>query len=510
MNHIMRKAIILVILVSAFIHQGSSRNQSSSYWPTNEWRTSTPEEQGLDSEQLVKLFDFVEENEINIHSLLITRNGFVVLDAYFYPNSQGILHDLASVTKSITSTLIGIALDKGDIKSVKQRVLDFFPERKIANLDENKKNLTIEHLLTMTTGFCRDFNHGERQLEQMRRTEDWVQFMLDQPLLTKPGTEFAYCSGASQLLSAIISEATGMSALDFARTHLFEPLNIQDVIWPADPQGNNTGWGDFFMHSKDMAKIGYLFLNEGKWKDKQVISAEWIKQATKQRITLADGEGYGYRWWMPDELPGLYEARGRGGQRICVLPEKNFVVVFTGSGFEPGDIGGFIMASEQSGQSIPENPEGYKLLQKKIKEAAKAPTPKPVPEMPPAARKISGRTYLLEPNDLGLISFSLSFEKRDEASLRLIEDDHEETNPIGLDGLYRFSPNSRFGLPEALRGHWESDQEFYLEYHEFANNHLFRIWFHFEGNSASMKIIENTGLVNATIKARVKNSGSSQ
>ena len=504
MKHIIRKAIILIILISAFICQGPSKSQSSSYWPTHEWRTSTPEEQGLDSEQMAKLFDFVEENEINIHSLLIVRNGYAVLEAYFYPNSKGILHDLASVTKSITSTLIGIAIDKGYIKSVKQRVLDFFPERKIANLDENKKSLTIEHLLTMTTGFCPDFNHGERQLEQMRRSEDWIQFMLDQPLLSKPGTEFAYCSGASQLLSAIITRATGMSALDFARKHLFEPLGIQDVIWPADPQGNNTGWGDFFMHSKDMAKIGYLFLNKGRWEGKQVISAEWAKQATKQHITLADGEGYGYRWWLPNELPGLYEARGRGGQRICVLPEKNIVAVFTGSGFEPGDIGGFIVASGRSDKPIPENSEGYKLLQRKIKEAAKAPAAKPVPEMPPTAREISGRIYIAEPNDLGLITFSLSFEKRDEASLRLIEDDHEETNPIGLDGVFRFSNNSRFGLPEALRGYWESDQEFYLEYNEFANNHLFRIWIHFGGDSASMRIIENTGLMNTTITARVK------
>lgn len=503
MKFIIRTVIILVILINILICFGSTKNQSS-YWPMQQWRTSTPEEQGMDSEQLVKLFDFIEEQEINIHSLLIVRNGYAVLDAYFYPYSKGILHDLASVTKSITSTLIGIALDKGYIKNVNQPVLDFFPERKIVNLDENKKNLTIEHLLKMTTGFCRNFSQRERQLERMRQTDDWVQFMLDQPLLTPPGEEFAYCSGASQLLSAIISKATGMRALDFARQHLFEPLGIQDVIWPEDPQGNNTGWGDFFMHPQDMAKIGYLFLHEGKWKDKQVISSDWIKQATKRHVTLADGEGYGYRWWLSDELPGLYEARGRGGQRICIFPEKNFVIVFTGNGFEPGDVGEFILASVQSDESLPEKSEGYTLLQQKTKEAVEAPSPNPVSDLPPTASKISGMTYIFEPNDLGFISFSLSFEKKTEASLSLIEDDHTEINLIGLNGVYRFSNNSRFGLPEALRGYWESEKEFYIEYNEFANNHLFHIWFCFEGDRASMKISENTGLVNTVIQSRIK------
>jgi hypothetical protein len=400
--------------------------------------------------------------------------------------------------------LIGIALDKGYLKSVKQPVLEFFPERNIANLDENKKKLTLEHLLKMTTGFCRDYSQGEGQLERMRQTDDWVQFMLDQPLLTPPGEEFAYCSGASQLLSAIITQATGMRALDFARRHLFEPLGIQDVIWPEDPQGNNTGWGDFFMHPQDMAKIGYLFLNKGKWEDKQIISAAWIKQATSRHITLADGEGYGYRWWLPDELPGLYEARGRGGQRICVFPEKNSVIVFTGSGFEPGDVGEFILASLQSDKALPKNSEGYTRLQQKIKAAVAAPTPKPVPKLPSTASKISGRTFICEPNDLGFISFSLAFEKGKEAALNLIENDHAETNLIGLDGIYRFSPNSRFDLPEALRGHWESDKEFFIEYNEFANNHLFHLWFRFEGDMANVRIIENTGLVDAVIKARIK------
>ena len=135
------------------------------YYPSDTWRTSTPEAQGLDSTQLAKMFDFVIKNDIHIHSLLLIRNGYLVLEAYFYPNSKGVVHDVASVTKSITSILTGISIDKGFIKSVNQPVLDFFADRKIANLSEYKKNLTIEHLLTMRTGLCRNYARGEQHLD---------------------------------------------------------------------------------------------------------------------------------------------------------------------------------------------------------------------------------------------------------------------------------------------------------------------------------------------------------
>jgi len=494
--------IALFLIATILVVGGSNNDQASTYAPTSNWQTSTPEEQGIDSEQLAKVFDFVKENDINIHSLLLIRNGYLVMEAYFYPNSKGIVHDVASVTKSITSILIGIAIDKGYIQSVHRPVLDFFADRKIANLDDRKKRLTIEHLLIMRTGFCRDFRNGERQLDDMRQTDDWVQFMLDQPMLAEPGTKFAYCTGGTHLLSAIITQETGMNELDFARKYLFEPLGIHDVIWPADPQGNNTGGFDLHLHSIDMAKIGYLLLNEGVWNGKQIISMKWIEQSTKVHVTLDDGERYGYLWWSPDENPDLIEARGRGGQRIIFSKQKKVVFIFTGNGFEPGEIGTVLAPALRSDQPLPENPDGYKLLQSKIDAAAKAPEPKPVPKLPDMAKKISDKTFLFESNPLGLISFSFSFGNSDEANLILTEDDNYEENLIGLDNVYRFSNNGAFGTPEALRGSWISDREFEVIYNEFANNHLWNIRFRFENDRASVRVIENTGLVNAVISAK--------
>ncbi len=497
------EASIFIIAITLVI-TGTTNHSSATYFPTVEWRTSAPEQQGIDSEKLAKAFDFVKENDVNIHSLILIRNGYLVLEAYFYPNSKGIIHDVASVTKSITSILIGIAIDKGFIKSINQPVMDFFLGREIANFDARKEWLTIEHLLTMRTGFCRNFQDGERQLDEMRRTDDWVQFMLDQPMLVDPGTEYAYCTGGTHLLSAIITQATGMNELEFAQKYLFEPLGINDVIWPADPQGNNTGGFDLHLQSLDMAKIGYLLLNNGYWNGKQIVSKKWVEQSTEVHVTLDDGERYGYLWWSPDENPDLSEARGRGGQRIIFSNQKNVVVVFTGNGFEPGGIGKVLAPSLISDEPLPENPGRFKLLKNKIEAVVKTPVPKPVSDLPTIAQEIAGITCFFGQNPLGLISFSLSFENDAEAKLILTEDDHYEENLVGLDGVYRFSNNSALGTPEALKGSWISDHEFELIYNEFANNHLWNFRFRFEKDKVLVRCVENTGLFNTTFLATLK------
>jgi len=182
----------------------------------------------------------------------------------------------------------------------------------------------------MSSGLeCRDsYLYNWRGLNEMRESDDWVQFMLNLPMAEPPGTRFEYCNGGSFLLSAIIQETTGMSALAFAEENLFGPLNITDVHWPANPEGITIGWGDIHMRPHDMAKIGYLYLNGGQWDGEQVVPAAWVKASTQAHIaagTLSDG--YGYQWWVDDG--GYYMAIGYQGQFIYVVPEKDMVVVFT-------------------------------------------------------------------------------------------------------------------------------------------------------------------------------------
>jgi len=302
---------------------------SPDYWPTIGWRSSTPEEQGMDSGKLIEMMEKVHNENYAIDSIIISRNGYLIMDAYFHPFKKELKHSIFSCTKSITSSLIGIAIDKGYLKSVNQPILEFFPEKTIANLDERKKDITLEHLLIMASGLeTKDsYLHGWENYQKMIKSEDWVQYVLDRPMAQEPGRVFDYSNGGSHLLSAILQKATKMTALEFAEKHLFGPLGITDVIWATDPQGVNIGEGKMMLPPQDMAKIGLLYLRNGRWEDQQIVSEGWVESATKGHIDASKSIRYGYQWWVSPSQ--YYTAMGYSGQFICVIPKKNMVVVFT-------------------------------------------------------------------------------------------------------------------------------------------------------------------------------------
>jgi len=511
-------SILLVLLLGACTSQTAPETPSpppmpieSDYWPTGGWRTSTPEEQGMDSAKLAEMIDYLQgQTSFSIHSLLIIRNGYVVTDAYFYPFAQGSLHDIASDTKSIMSTLVGIAIDQGYIESVRQPVLDFFPERTVANLDANKEAMTLEDLLTMRSGFECIHQPTEVTLDQMMASSDWVQFALDLPMAAEPGTRFVYCSPNVHILSAIIQETTGMTALAFAQEHLFGPLGISDVIWPPDPQGHNWGWGDIKLAPHDMAKLGYLYLNEGLWDGQQVLSSAWVKAATSSQQHATNG--YGYLWWLKPGPPDIYFADGRGGQRISVLPEQNMVVVTTGGGGRDSDgvleklSTAHIIPSVESATPLPVNLDAVTALESKIQDAA-APVhfqPEPVPSLPEIAPSVSGQTYVLDPNPAGLLSVSPAFPEEAEALLGLSFIDGNQIEwLIGLDNVFRFSPG-RYGLLAAAKGWWESDNVFVVHLDEIGNINEMQFKLTFEDDQVTIQIQELTGLGGVTTVGRLE------
>src|SRR5438876_471670 len=278
------------------VGRGAERSQ------TSEWTTALPEEVGLDSAALNEMFDFVRAPNVPVHSVQIVRHGKLVLDAYFYPYSAEMRHDVASVTKSVTSTLVGLAIQKRLIRDVQQPILSFFSNRSVANPNANRQKLTLEHLLTMQAGWDCGFEAKEARLFEMRRSADWLQFMLDLPMVAEPGTRFAYCSASPHVLSMILSQATGSNALAFARRELFGPLGIRDVSWPADPCGNNHGWGDLQMHPRDMARLGQLFLQRGRWGERQILTETWAQTATRAHVErTSNRDRYGYSWWVKGE-----------------------------------------------------------------------------------------------------------------------------------------------------------------------------------------------------------------
>jgi CubicO group peptidase (beta-lactamase class C family) len=483
--------------------------ETVTYWPTEGWRTSTPEQQGLDSEKLGEVLDYIQEEDVNIHSLMIIRNGYVVMDAYFYPFSEGSIHDTASVTKSFTSTLIGIAISEGYISGVEQPVLGFFSERTVENVDARKEAMTLEDLLTMRSGFECVNDPFEATLSEMRESPDWVQFTLDLPMAEEPGTRFVYCSPNSHLLSGIIRETTGMSEQDYANGSLFEPLGISNVSWPSDPQGNNHGWGDLRLTPYDMAKLGYLYLNGGIWDGKQVVPAEWVTASTQQQVSPEEGQGYGYQWWISGILPGLYEANGRGGQRIIVWPQEKIIVATTGGGFEPDELSILLLAALQSDQALPEKPEAYEQLQEKITAASNPPDPEPVPPLPEMAENISGKTYVVESNPFGIEAITLIFEGQEEALLNLSLDEEQQTLPVGLDNVYRISPGGEFG-PLALKGFWKTDNEFVFYYNEVSNINNYQVNITYEDDQVTVRVEELTGTGSATFGGRVEEGENEQ
>jgi CubicO group peptidase (beta-lactamase class C family) len=448
----------------------------------------------MDSEVLAQAFDYIRQNHIPIHSLLIVRNGYVVLEAYFYPFQEGLVHDGASMTKSVTSTLIGMAIGQHKLAGAQQSVVSLFPEWKISNRDERKGRMTVADLLTMTSGLDCHADRAEITLQEMRKSENWVQFMLDRRMVAEPGSRFEYCSGGMHLLSGIISQTIGTNALEFARRELFLPLGIEDVIWPSDPQGVSTGWGDLHLRPRDMAKIGYLWLHQGQWEGRQIVPAEYIQAAT-QVHSHPGGEnvGYGYGFWVyAQRNPVEYEALGRGGQRITVTPGENRIVVFTGGGFEPGDVGKFIGKSIKSSQPIPYNPAGGARLAAVVRAAAGPPEGREIP----IPKVLSGRTFMVEANPLGLKSFSFIFPGNKEAPAHFqFADGRNEQRPMGLDGIPRQSLGGRFGLPVAMQGQWESNSTFVFDYDEVANINCYHFRLTFVRDAVSIELTERTGLV---------------
>jgi CubicO group peptidase (beta-lactamase class C family) len=342
-------------------------------WPTEAWPLSAPEERGIDSQALAETFAHVRDGNWGINSILITRNGFLVAEGYYAPFQPNDTQHLFSATKSVISILVGMAIQDGYIRGVDQPVLDFFPEIDSSTVDEQKRHMTLAHLLAMTSGLEWQEMAPYRgdSLAQMMASPNWVDFVLARPMAHVPGTTFCYSSGVSHVLSAVLQRATGLPTRTYAQERLFTPLGISDVAWRADPQGIHIGGWGLSLTTRDMAKLGYLYLRQGQWDGVQVVPADWVEASTTWQATgtgpLA-GWGYGYQWWLIPDLPyKVFEARGLLGQHIMVIPDLDLVVVFTSrseNGNTPIEVlESDILPSVQSSASLPPNPEAYDALQ---------------------------------------------------------------------------------------------------------------------------------------------------
>ena len=305
------------------------------YWPTAEWRTVEPETVGMDSGVLSGLDPMIQAQYSNLNGIVVVRKGYVVFEKYYHHCGPDDAHNLASVTKSVTSALIGIAIEAGYIKSVDEKVLGFFPEYIPDAADRLKREITLRHLLTMTAPY--PYPNWREPLDRMRRQPDWVKFALD--MLGRGGEigDFKYSTSGAHLLSAILTRTTGKCAREFANQHLFCPIGMREIPdykmpsfaledvfgpgvkgWQYDPHGNTTGGFGLTLTPRDMARFGFLYLNGGFWENQQVIPRSWVAESIAM-----NRHKYGYLWWLAEE-DGVFMhmAMGDGGNIDLLHPGK--------------------------------------------------------------------------------------------------------------------------------------------------------------------------------------------
>jgi len=298
---------------------------------------NTKLDKGLLSKMVTKV---VAGDYPNVHSILLVKGGKLVFEEYFYEYTEDSLHELRSASKSFISALTGIAINKGVIKSVNSRVLPYFTEYKITDGYELKKKITIRNLLTNQSGLDCDISNelSAGNETTMNNSDDWVKFTLSLPMSDTPGGKGMYCSGNPITLGRIIEKASGSDLHDFANENLFKPLGINYFNWNFKPEkANAEDFCQLYLTPRSMAKFGLLYLNNGKWDGKQVISKEWVKESFAKHSVIQN-VNYGYLWWLKyiDAEEVRYEgyaAQGNGGQRIFLFPKEDLVVVITGGNY---------------------------------------------------------------------------------------------------------------------------------------------------------------------------------
>ena len=358
---------VVMALTGLLAEAGDS--QSKQFWPT-----SAPSAVGLDAKALANFdVDLASGKYGYVDSMLVIRHGMLVYDRtyrhdydriygeytkkpgplnahdpggpydYFNPwwhpfYRRAEIHTMQSVSKTITSIVIGIAVTQGHFPDLDTPILKFFDAGKVANLDERKRRITVRHLLTMTSGLDWNeglpYDHPENTCSIMEASSDWIQYVIDRPMANEPGSAFNYNSGGAELLSRVFEAATGRDIEEFANDNLFSPLGIRNYYWKRTPTGLADTEGGLYLEPHELAKVGRLFLQHGTWNAKQIVRADWVRASVAPAInTSSPAVKYGYLWWLypygnpPNHL--AWAAVGFGGQRLILLPEYDLIMVFT-------------------------------------------------------------------------------------------------------------------------------------------------------------------------------------
>jgi CubicO group peptidase (beta-lactamase class C family) len=387
---------------------------------------STPEREDVDPRTIVAFLDAVEKKGFELHSFMLCRGSHVFAEAWWSPYRPGRRHMLHSVTKSVASMGVGLAIEQGHF-DLDTPVISFFPDDLPSRISPNLKMMTVRHLLTMTTGHATGISGGEWRATRT----SWVKEFFKEPVVEQPGNRFIYSSASSYMLSAIVQKTTGRTLRDYVNEFVFRHLDIDNFAWDLSPEGITSGGNGLSLTTEAMAKIGILHLQRGDWRGRQVLPKAWVEAATSLHLkdvwmgvfdgkrTQVGGEGsahaggerhhgYGYHWWMgPD---GAYYAYGIFGQFCVVLPHANAVIALTAAVPAPEtrllDLVWSELATALAQRQVSSDGAAVALLTKRLANPAFTPPPYRPSRL---QKEISGGTYLFESNADDAVSCSLTF-----------------------------------------------------------------------------------------------------
>lgn len=475
----------------------------------------TPEDAGISSEGIVAFLAAIAKSRHEFHSVMILRHGHVVAEGWWSPYGPRLNHMLYSLSKSFTSTAVGLALSDKKL-SVDDAVVSFFPEDLPSRMSENLRALRVKHLLSMSVG------HAEDSTGRINRTEDWVKSFLALPIENPPGTKFLYNSGATYMLSAIVQKVTGQRVLEFLKPRLFAPLDIKGVTWETCPRGINTGGWGLSVPTEALAKFGQLYLDHGAWKGRVLIPPAWVKEATTFKIQQGSPDmerakresdwhqGYCYQFWRCRH--NAFRGDGAFGQFMVVMPEQDAAVAIT---CETSDMQGelnlvweHLLPAMKEG-ALPANHEAHMQLRRELASLALEPT-KASPNSP-VCKTITGKRFAVETNSMNIGAVAFEFRP---ASCVFKASDARGTHLVtcGLEQWIK-GETSMPGTPPKLTmgelgpiskvagsGTWKDDNTFEMTWRFYETPHHDTVTCHFEEDKVRVEFMNSLTRMSASHK----------